>query len=102
MISNGKTGMSKMTGTTDTNGVIKINEKAFTYSDNLYIAIQHSTGVIAVKYNVVIGDLFRQYVIYNDGTVKIVLNSEAGEGYYTLTVTGGTVNGLNYELYYLG
>lgn len=101
-ISNSKTGMNKMTGTTDTNGVIKINEKDFIYSDNLYIAIQHSTGVIAVKYNVVVGDIFRQYVIYNDGTVKIVLDAEAGQGYYTLTVTGGTVNGLNYELYYLG
>lgn len=93
-------GLGVLTGTTDETGSIKINYSDFEYRDNLCVAIQHATGTITVAYSVFFGDLFSEYVIFNDGTVKITISPESY--YYTIKVTGGTVNGLNYEVYYLG
>lgn len=89
-------------GASDETGVIKINFQEFPYKDNLCIAIEHATDIIMIKYNVIDGDnITGSYIIYNDSTVKIELDPSEVE-YYTLTVTGGKVNGLKYELYYLG
>lgn len=93
-------GLGVLTGTTDETGSIKINYSDFEYRDNLCVAIQHATGTITVAYSVFFGDLFSEYVIFNDGTVKITIRPESY--YYTIKVTGGIVNGLNYEVYYLG
>jgi hypothetical protein len=43
---------------------------------------------------------YHKNVIFNDGNVKITISPQSD--YYTIKVTGGTVNGLNYEVYYLG
>lgn len=93
-------GLDILTGTTDSSGEIKINYNDFVYRDNLCVAIQHATGTITATYSVFFGDLFSEYVIFNDGTVKITISPQSD--YYTIKVTGGTVSDLQYEVYYLG
>ena len=94
--------LSSISGQTDESGVIKINFSDFIYKDNLCVAINHADGIINVKYNIIDGDTVTgSYIIYNDGTVKITLDSTKND-YYTLTVNGGIVSGLDYEIYYLG
>lgn len=95
------TGLTRISGLTDATGVIKINYIDFPYYDNLYLGISYAEGAIAVKFNVMSSSTFRNYVIYNDGTIKIVLNSDETE-YYTLTVTGISGNIFDYEIDYLG
>lgn len=95
------TGLTKISGVPDSNGVIKINFSDFPYYDNLYLGISYAEGAIAVKFNVMSSSTFRNYVIYNDGTIKVILGSDESE-YYTLTVTGISGNTFDYEIDYLG
>ena len=99
-INTANVGLDILSGTTDTTGAIKINYKDFAYRNNLCVAIQHATGTITATYSVFVGDLFSEYVIFNDGTVKITISPQSD--YYTIKITGGTVNALQYEVYYLG
>lgn len=93
--------IDNIVGQSDESGVIKISYSDFRYKDNLCLYIEHTNGNIMVKYNV-IGVSSTGYIVYNDGTVKINLNSQESTDYYTLTVTGGTVNNLSYKIFYLG
>lgn len=90
-------GLIEINGTTDSNGKIKINLSQFPYLDNLGLTINHASGLIMAKFNAIMSN---PIIIYNDGTVKISVDGH--DEYFEITVTGGTVSGLEYTLFYFG
>lgn len=95
-------GMDELNGVTDSNGVIKVNYNDFVYRKNLRLMLQYGEEVIYASYDILTpNNVGGTTVIYNDGTIKIVLG-EIENDYYTIQITGGTVSGLNYVINYIG
>lgn len=94
--------MDELNGVTDSNGVIKVNYNDFVYRKNLRLMLQYGEEVIYASYDILTpNNVGGSTVIYNDGTIKIVLG-EIENDYYTIQITGGTVSGLNYVINYIG
>lgn len=94
--------LDELSGVTDNGGVIKGNYNDFVYRKNLRLILAHGDELIFVPYDILTPNAISgPQVIYNDGTNKIVLDATEND-YYTITITGGTVNGLQYVIDYIG
>ena len=95
-------GLAELSGVTDNEGVIKVNYSDFVYRKNLRLILTHGEEVIFVAYDILTPNAVSgPQVLYNDGTTKIVLDATEND-YYTIKITGGTVNGLSYAIAYIG
>ena len=94
--------LDELNGVTDNEGVIKVNYSDFVYRKNLRLILSHGEEIIFVAYDIITANAVSgPQVIYNDGTIKIVLDATEND-YYTIKITGGTVNGLTYAIEYIG
>lgn len=94
--------LDELSGVTDNEGVIKVNYSDFVYRKNLRLILSHGEEIIFVAYDILASNAVSgPQVIYNDGTIKIVLDATEND-YYTIKITGGTVNGLTYAIEYIG
>lgn len=94
--------LDELSGVTDNEGVIKVNYADFVYRKNLRLILAHGEELIFVPYDIITPNAISgPQVIYNNGTIKIVLDVTEND-YYTIQITGGTVNGLQYAIEYIG
>lgn len=92
-----------VSGSTDSEGKIKINYSNFPYTNNLHLLVELGDIIIQIGFSVIEGQHVRydNKLLYNDTLHTIVLSPIEME-YYTITITGSDNANAAYEIIYLG
>lgn len=91
-----------VSGTTDSEGIIKINYSDFPYRNNLHLLVKLGDTIIQIGFSVIAGfNAIGNTLLYNDNYHTIALSPLETE-YFTIIITGSDKANAPYDIIYLG